>query len=85
MLEGDIAIVPPVNPFHYIMESSSGSTSLGLWSGTYQTSRDTTGRDSDELSISLAAKSTSLVIKDVEQAHGPILMELLVLCLYFPN
>jgi hypothetical protein len=39
-------IVPPVNPFHYLMESSGGSTISGLWSGTYQSSsRDTAGTE----------------------------------------
>jgi len=59
MLEGEMAIVPPVNPFHYVMGSSGGcgSTSSGLWSGTYQSSRDTTARDS-EISVSPIVKST---------------------------
>ncbi|XP_008663672.1 G-type lectin S-receptor-like serine/threonine-protein kinase SD2-5 [Zea mays] len=46
MLEGEMPIVPPVNPFHYLMESGGGSTSSGLWSGTYQSSsRDTAGAE----------------------------------------
>ncbi|XP_066344702.1 G-type lectin S-receptor-like serine/threonine-protein kinase SD2-5 isoform X1 [Miscanthus floridulus] len=72
MLEGEMAIVPPVNPFHYIMESSGGSTSSGLWSGTYQSSRDTTARDS-ELSISPAAKSTGAMIEEVERTLASVL------------
>ncbi|CAL5070488.1 unnamed protein product [Urochloa decumbens] len=65
MLEGEMAIVPPVNPFHYVMDSSGGSTSSGLWSGTYQSSRDTTGRDSGLSSVSPAAKSDDAMIPDV--------------------
>ena len=75
MLEGEMAIVPPVNPFHYVMESSGGSTSSGLWSGTYQSSRDTshtTARDS-ELSISPAAKSTGAMIEEVERTLASVL------------
>ncbi|NP_001140706.1 putative protein kinase superfamily protein isoform X1 [Zea mays] len=72
MLEGEMAIVPPVNPFHYVMESSSASTSSGLWSGTYQSSRDTTARES-ELSASPAAKSTDAMIEDVERAYASVL------------
>jgi hypothetical protein len=59
MLEGEMPIVPPVNPFHYVMDSSSGSTSSGLWSDTYQSSRETIGIAIDsELSVSPIAKST---------------------------
>ncbi|CAN6277192.1 unnamed protein product [Urochloa humidicola] len=66
MLEGEMAIVPPVNPFHYVMDSSGGgSTSSGLWSGTYQSSRDTAGRDSEISSVSPAAKSDDAMIPDV--------------------
>ncbi|CAN6229862.1 unnamed protein product [Urochloa humidicola] len=66
MLEGEMAIVPPVNPFHYVMDSSSGgSTSSGLWTGTYQSSRDTAGRDSVMSSVSPAAKSDDAMIPDV--------------------
>ncbi|RLM66217.1 hypothetical protein C2845_PM16G22460 [Panicum miliaceum] len=68
MLEGEMAIVPPVNPFHYVMDSSSsGSTSSGLWSGTYQSSRDTAGRDS-ELSVSHAAMPVDAMIEDVKRS-----------------
>ncbi|CAO2036822.1 unnamed protein product [Urochloa humidicola] len=66
MLEGEMAIVPPVNPFHYVMDSSSGGlTSSGLWTGTYQSSRDTAGRDSEMSSVSPAAKSDDAMIPDV--------------------
>jgi serine/threonine protein kinase len=59
MLEGEMPIVPPVNPFHYVMDSSNGSTSSGLWSDTYQSSRETIGIAIDsELSVSPIAKST---------------------------
>jgi len=34
MLEGEMAIVPPANPFHYVMDSNIGSTNSGLWSDT---------------------------------------------------
>ncbi|PVH35957.1 hypothetical protein PAHAL_7G320400 [Panicum hallii] len=68
MLEGEMAIVPPVNPFRYVMDSSSsGSTSSGLWSGTYQSSRDTAGRDS-ELSVSHAAMPVDAMIEDVKRS-----------------
>ncbi|XP_062226976.1 G-type lectin S-receptor-like serine/threonine-protein kinase SD2-5 [Phragmites australis] len=69
MLEGEMAIVPPVNPFHYVMHSGGGSTSSGMWSGTYLSSRDTAGRDS-ELSVSPAAKSTDAIIEDVESTDA---------------
>jgi hypothetical protein len=63
-----MAIVPPVNPFRYVMDSSSsGSTSSGLWSGTYQSSRDTAGRDS-ELSVSHAAMPVDAMIEDVKRS-----------------
>jgi serine/threonine protein kinase len=54
MLEGEMTIVPPANPFHYVMDSSSGLTSSGLYQSA---SRETTGRDS-ELSVSPVFKST---------------------------
>jgi serine/threonine protein kinase len=75
MLEGEMAIVPPVNPFHYVMDSSSsGSTSSALWSGTYQSSRDTVGRDSELSSASPAAKSDDAMIQDVQRTHASVSM-----------
>ncbi|TKW23979.1 hypothetical protein SEVIR_3G022800v4 [Setaria viridis] len=75
MLEGEMAIVPPVNPFHYLMDSSGGgSTSSGLWSGTYQSSRDTAGRDSEVSSMSPAAKSDDAMIQDVKRTHASVSM-----------
>ncbi|KAF8660272.1 hypothetical protein HU200_057839 [Digitaria exilis] len=72
MLEGEMAIVPPVNPFHYVMDSSSsGSSSSALWSGSYQSSRDTTAGRNSELSVSPAAKSTDPIIEDVTRADAP--------------
>ncbi|WVZ87483.1 hypothetical protein U9M48_034114 [Paspalum notatum var. saurae] len=65
MLEGEMPIVPPVNPFHYIMDSSGGSTSSALWSGTYQSSRHTMGKDS-EMSASPAAMSPDGTTEDVK-------------------
>ncbi|KAL6651543.1 hypothetical protein ACP70R_010468 [Stipagrostis hirtigluma subsp. patula] len=74
MLEGEMAIVPPVNPFHYVMDiSAGGSTTSGLWSGTgtYMSSKDgTVGRDSG-LSVSPAAKSTDAMIEDVKSTDDP--------------
>nr|CAB3488518.1 unnamed protein product [Digitaria exilis] len=72
MLEGEMAIVPPVNPFHYVMDSSgSCSSSSALWSGSYQSSRDTTAGRNSELSVSPAAKSTDPIIEDVTPADAP--------------
>ncbi|OEL17115.1 G-type lectin S-receptor-like serine/threonine-protein kinase SD2-5 [Dichanthelium oligosanthes] len=75
MLEGEMAIVPPVNPFHYVsVMDSSSSTSSGLWSGTHQSSRDTAGRDS-ELSVSPAAKSTDAMIGGVKRTDASVSMK----------
>ncbi|KAG2569391.1 hypothetical protein PVAP13_7NG389200 [Panicum virgatum] len=74
MLEGEMAIVPPANPFHYVMDSSSGSLSSGMWSGTYQSSRDTTGRNS-ELSGSHAALPVDAMIEDVKGADASVSMK----------
>lgn len=60
MLEGEMAIVPPVNPFHYVM-SSNGSSSSALTSSTFLSSRDT-GGDS-EFAVSPPAKSTDAMMK----------------------
>ncbi|KAL6844106.1 hypothetical protein ACP4OV_025779 [Aristida adscensionis] len=75
MLEGEMPIVPPVNPFHYVMDSGGGSSSgSALWSGTYASSGDTAGRDSS-LSVSptaMTAKSTdALTIEDVKSTDAP--------------
>jgi len=75
MLEGEMAIVPPANPFHYVMDSSSGSTSSGLWSsGTYQSSRDTTGRNS-QMSGSHSALQLDAMIEDVKRTDVPVSMK----------
>jgi len=58
MLEGEMAIVPPANPFHYVMDSNIGSTNSGFWSDTYQSSRETIGRDSELSVIRAVVKST---------------------------
>ncbi|KAJ1273246.1 hypothetical protein BS78_06G264800 [Paspalum vaginatum] len=66
MLEGEMPIVPPVNPFHYVMDGGGGgSTSSALWSSVYQSSRDTVSRDS-QVSVSPAAMSTDVTTVDVE-------------------
>ncbi|RLM73390.1 putative protein kinase superfamily protein [Panicum miliaceum] len=74
MLEGEMAIVPPVNPFHYVMDSSSGSMSSGLWSGSYQSSRDTAGRDS-EPSASHAALPVDAMVEDVKYTYVSVSMK----------
>ncbi|GJN01486.1 hypothetical protein PR202_ga18756 [Eleusine coracana subsp. coracana] len=73
MLKGDMAIVPPVNPFHYVMDSG-GSTSSTTWSGTNMSSGGyltTVGRDS-EISVSPAAKSTSAMIEDTDKSTDAV-------------
>jgi serine/threonine protein kinase len=72
MLEGEMAIVPPVNPFHYV--SSGGSSSgwaLSTGTGTYTTSRDTV-RDSEMsgLSPSPPAKPTDAMVKGVKSTDA---------------
>jgi serine/threonine protein kinase len=76
MLEGEMAIVPPVNPFHYVSSggSSSGwalSTGTGTGTGTYTTSRDTV-RDSEMsgLSPSPPAKPTDAMVKGVKSTDA---------------
>ncbi|TVU16406.1 hypothetical protein EJB05_39966 [Eragrostis curvula] len=70
MLKGDMAIVPPVNPFHYVMDSGSGSiTSSTLWSGTNLSSGFTAERGS-EISVSPAAKSTDAMIEDTKSTDA---------------
>jgi hypothetical protein len=64
-----MAIVPPVNPFHYVSSggSSSGwalSTGTGTGTGMYTTSRDTV-RDSG-FSPSPPAKPTDAMVKGVK-------------------
>uniref|UniRef100_A0ACD5UGL2 Uncharacterized protein n=2 Tax=Avena sativa TaxID=4498 RepID=A0ACD5UGL2_AVESA len=76
MLEGEMAIVPPVNPFHYVSSggSSSGwalSTGTGTGTGTYTTSRDTV-RDSEVsgFSPSPPAKPTDAILKGVKSTDA---------------
>lgn len=76
MLEGEMAIVPPVNPFHYVSSggSSSGwalSTGTGTGTGTYTTSRDTV-RDSEVsgFSPSPPAKPTDAMVKGAKSTDA---------------
>ncbi|XBI95583.1 hypothetical protein VPH35_032015 [Triticum aestivum] len=64
MLEGEMAIVPPVNPFHYVSGggSSSGwalSSGTGTGAGTYTSSSRDTGRDSEVSAASAPAPKPS--------------------------
>lgn len=72
MLKGDMVIVPPVNPFHYVMDSGSGgSTSSTTWTGTNPSSVGyTTGeRDSEISSVSPATtKSTGAMIENASKS-----------------
>ncbi|VAH37663.1 unnamed protein product [Triticum turgidum subsp. durum] len=66
MLEGEMAIVPPVNPFHYV--SSGGSSSgwaLSSGTGTYTSSSRDKGRDSEVSAASAPAPKPSVaMVKD---------------------
>ncbi|KAM3390493.1 hypothetical protein ACQJBY_012214 [Aegilops geniculata] len=68
MLEGEMAIVPPVNPFHYV--SSGGSSSgwaLSSGTGTYTSSSRDTGRDSEVSAASAPApKPSDAMVKDAK-------------------
>lgn len=64
MLKGEIAIVPPVNPFHYVMDSGGSTSSSTPWSGTNLSSSGYTAERGSELSVSPAAKSTSALIDE---------------------
>ncbi|SPT20384.1 unnamed protein product [Triticum aestivum] len=68
MLEGEMAIVPPVNPFHYV--STGGSSSgwaLSSGTGTYTSSSRDTGRDSEVSAASAPApKPSDAMVKDAK-------------------
>uniref|UniRef100_A0A0D3G134 Protein kinase domain-containing protein n=1 Tax=Oryza barthii TaxID=65489 RepID=A0A0D3G134_9ORYZ len=61
MLEGEMAIVPPVNPFHYVMSGGSGSSTLTSSSTNLSSGGTTTG--SSEVAVSLPAKKSTDVMK----------------------
>ncbi|KAM3370939.1 hypothetical protein ACQJBY_018342 [Aegilops geniculata] len=68
MLEGEMAIVPPVNPFHYVSgggSSSSWALSSGTGTAFTSSSRDT-GRDSEVSAASARPKSTDAMVKGVK-------------------
>lgn len=60
MLEGEMAIVPPVNPFHYVMSGGSGSSTLTSSSTNLSSGGTTTG--SSEVAVSLPAKKSTDVM-----------------------
>uniref|UniRef100_A0A0D9WAI2 Protein kinase domain-containing protein n=1 Tax=Leersia perrieri TaxID=77586 RepID=A0A0D9WAI2_9ORYZ len=72
MLEGEMAIVPPVNPFHYIMSSSGGggggSSSSGGSTGTsgstnFSSGGNTTGGSSAVSPTTAKKKSTDVMVE----------------------
>ncbi|XP_006652937.1 G-type lectin S-receptor-like serine/threonine-protein kinase At1g34300 [Oryza brachyantha] len=58
MLEGEMAIVPPVNPFHYIMGGGGSSSSMLTSSGGTTLSSSDTTRGSSEMAVSPPAKKS---------------------------
>ena len=69
MLEGEMAIVPPVNPFHYVSGGgSSGSWALssGTGTGTFTSSSRDTGWDSKVSAASTPRKPTDEMVKGVK-------------------
>lgn len=81
MLEGEMPIVPPVNPFHYVSFSGSGgenSSGSALTTGsTFLSSRDTgTGRDSEPVSVAASppSKPTDAIMKGVKSTDAAAVM-----------
>ncbi|CAM0902102.1 unnamed protein product [Alopecurus aequalis] len=79
MLEGEMAIVPPVNPFHYVSSGGGGSSSgfalsTGTGTGTYTTTSGDTARDgvvSSGFSPSPPAKPTDAIMRGVKSTDVP--------------